>query len=383
MQRLGLSDGDLRIYNRNLTTTHERRIHVDVMDLDFNHLAHLTPKYVGGQVNIDTTGGPTVPTRILDMQFLDTDRAVHFEPKSPLDAPIHRSRVVRITDSRRVPALGDWVDCEVFTGVVWDFRRVGAMVSLVAHGMERQALGQVWKPMTFRKHTKKTTAIKELLAAAGENHLGGIPDLDRRMPERMTVTRMDSEWPRAVRLGDSMDRQLFYPGTGRPVLRLLGEKPVFTFGDRHLLSDVEIDRPTEGVFNTFVVVGAKAKGAKKRPMASAQLPEPHDLSPESLARNQQPHHLVKREEIRQVKDDAEAKARAKRLVDRAKHSLVGIQFDTIPVPHLDELDMVAVRSTEGTLKVRMERWSLPLDCEGAPPMTVGDVRRTTTRKGGN
>ena len=386
MQRLGLSDHDLRLYNQNLTMTHERRIHVDVMDLDFNHIAHLTPDVVDGQVIVDAKAGPDAPTRILDMQFVDPGRAVHFEPDSPLDAPLHRSRVVRVTDSRRVPALDDWVDCEVFTGVVFDFDRQGALCSLVAHGMERQAMGAKWTPVTYQKHTRKTDALKDLLAEAGEPRLGGIPDLKARMPERMTVTRMDPILPRARRLADSMDRQLFWPGTGIPVLRRIPSRPVFTFGDRHLLSEVKIDRDIEGVHNTFVAVGAKAKGAKKRPYAVESLPPSNPLSPlpeRGVGRNGKKLRLVKREENRQIKTRDEAKARAKRMRDEGSGALVTYSFDAIPVPHLDENDLVRVVTDEGTFRVRMEKWTLPLGFEGGPPMTVGDIRRTTaTRHGG-
>ncbi len=377
MQRLGLDDDELRLYHRTLATTHERKIHVEVTDLDGTTLTYLTPDILDGQVIVDTTTGPETPTRILDMTFLDPSRAVHFEPESPGDAPLHRSRLIKITDARRVPALEDWIECEVFTGVVWDFDRQGAVVTLVAHGLERQALGNKWKPVTYHKHTKKTDALKDLLRAAGESHLGGIPDLGARMPERMTVARMDPIWPRAVRLSKSMDRQLFYPGTGRPVLRRVPSRPVFTFNDRHLLTDVLIDRDPEGVFNTFVAVGTKAKGAKGRPTAVETLPAAHPLSPQSLARNDEPLRLVQREENRQIKNKAEAEARAKRMRDVGSQTLVSYQFDCLPVPHLDENDLVRVVTDQGTFRVRMEKWTLPLGWEGAPAMTVGYTRRTT------
>lgn len=378
----GLTDAELRIFHRTLTRTHERRIHVEVLDLDGNSLAYLTPEAVDGQVLVDASSAPEAPTRILDLTFVDRSRSVQFEPEAPGDAPLHRKRMVKVTDSRRVPELEDWVDTEVFTGVVWDFDRQGALITLVAHGMERQGLGQKWRPVTYRKHTKKTEALKDLLRAVGETSLGGIPDLDPRMPERMTVARMDSVWPRATRLAQSMDRQLFYPGTGQPVLRRIPSRPVFTFTDKHLLSDVLIDRDPEGVFNTFVSVGAKAKGAKARPTAVATLPAGHPLSPESLARNGEPLWLVKREENRQVRNTAEARARANRMRDDGSRVLVTYSFDALPVPHLDENDLVRVVTNDGTFIVRMEKWTLPLGCDGAPPMTVGDVRRTTrARKG--
>ena len=381
MRRLGLSDAELRAYHRGLYSTHERRIHVAVYDLDGNLLTHLTPDVLDGQVIVDTTGGPDTPTRILDLRFLDPTRSVHFEPASPGDAPLHRSRVVEVTDSRRMPELEDWVDCEVFTGIVWDFDREGAEISLVAHGMERQALGQAWTPVTYRKHRKKTEVLKDILGNAGETALGGIPDLSARLPERVTITRMDSLWPRARRLASSMDRQLFYPGLGRPIMRKVPSRPVFTFrDDRHLLSPVKIDRNPDGIHNTFVSVGAKAKGAKKRPRAVETLPPAHPLSPQSLARNGVPLRLVQREENRQVKNKAEAKARAERMREEGSRVLVTYSFDCIPVPHLDELDMVKVVTEDGTFRVRMEQWTLPLGCDGAPVMTVGDVRRTTAAR---
>lgn len=381
MQRLGLSDADLRAYHRGLTITHERRIHVEVLNLDGDVLSHLTPDAVDGQVMVDTTAGTDTPTRILDFSFLDPSRSIQFEPDSPGDAPLHRKRMIRITDSRRIPELGDWVDCVVFTGPIWDFDREGAVVKIVAHGLERQAMGQKWKPVTYPKRTKKTDAIKDLLADAGENRLGGIPDLDARMPERMTITRMDTIWPRALRLAKSMDRQLFYPGNGRPILRRIPSRPVFTFDHRHLLGDVLVDRDPEGVFNTFVAVGSKPKGSKVRPQDTDSLPPGHPLSMQSLARNNVPLRLVKREENRQIKSKAEAKARTARMRADAEKVLVNYSFDSIPIPHLDEEDLVEVRCDEGTLLVRMKTWSLPLGFDGAPPMSVGTVKRTTGGRG--
>lgn len=382
----GLTHRELRTFHHALTRTHERKIHVEVLTLDGDLVAHLTPEIVDGEITVDTTGGHDKPTRILDMTFIDRTRSVQFEPNSPGDAPIHRKRMIRIIDARRVPELEDWIETVVFTGVAWDFDREGALCTLVGHGMERQALGQKWKPVTYQKHTKKTDALKDLLAAAGEPFLGGIPDLGARMPERMTITRMDTIWPRAYRLGASMDRQLFYPGHGRPVLRRIPSRPVFTFTAAHLLSDVLIDRDPDGVFNTFVAVGAKAKGAKKRPYAVETLPAKHPLSPDpetGLGRNGEPLRLVKREENRQVKNNAEAKARAKRMREEGSRVQVTYSFDCLPIPHLDENDLVKVVTDEGTLRLRMEKWTLPLGYDGAPPMTVGDVRRTTAARLGH
>ena len=369
----GLAHTEYRTWLRALTTTHERRIIVEVLNLDGDLLSHLTADVLDGQVIVDVTASPT---RILTLTFLDPSRSVHFEPDSPGDAPLHRKRMVRVIYSVRVPDLERWVDCEVFTGPIWDFDRDGAVVSLVAHGKERQAMGEKWKPVTYSKKERKTAVIKDLMAQTGETALA-VPDLKVTMPERMTVTRMDPIWPRVKKLARSIDRHVFYDGRGVMILRRLPSRPVFTFDARHLLSDVQINRDPEGVFNTFEAIGAKPKGSKRRVRAVEKLPDKHPLSSLSLGRNGERNYLVQREENRQLKTLADARARAVRMRDDASKVIVEYQFDSLPVPHLDENDLVRVRCDEGLLQLRMMRWSLPLGWEGSPPMAVGNIERTT------
>lgn len=376
MRRLGLNHADYRTYLRTLRTTHERRIIVEVLNLDGDTLSYLTPEVLDGEVTVDVT---REPTRILTLTFLDASRSIHFEPDSPGDAPLHRKRMIRVTYSVRVPALGEWVDCEVFTGIIWDFDRVGAVVSITADGKERQALGNKWKPVTYSKKQKKTFAIKDLMAETGETALA-VPNMAATMPERLTITRMDAIWPRVKKLAASMDRQLFYDGRGVLVMRRLPSRPSFTFDERHLLSEVSIDRDPEGVFNIFEAIGAKPKGSKTRVRAVEKLAFHHPLASNSehgIGRNGKDHYLVKREENRQIKTLAEARARAERMRDDASRVIVNYSFDSLPIPHLDENDLVRVVCGEGTLLVRMQRWTLPLGWEGAPAMSVGDVKRTT------
>lgn len=380
MDRMGLTHSELRAYHRTLVTPgHLRRILVEVLNMDGELLSRLTPDVVDGQLTVDVK---RTPTRIATLSFLDESRSVHFEPDSPGDAPLHRKRQVRIIDARYVEALGEWVECEVITGPIWDFDRTGALVTLTIDGGERKAMGAKWKPQTFGKKQPKTDVIHSLLSDAGEARLGGIPNLGATMPERLTVLRMDPIWPRCRKLAESMDRQLFYNGSGAPVLRRLPARPLFTFDERHLLGDVTIDRNPEGVFNTFVVVGAKPKGSKRRVRAVESLPNAHPLSSAALGANGERHYLVKQEENRQIKTRAEARARAERLRDDASKVIVDYSFDTIPVPHLQENDLVKVVTDGGTLRLRMRAWTLPFGYEGAPAMSVGSVKRTTTSRRG-
>ena len=90
--------------------------------------------------------------------------------------------------------------------------------------------------------------------------------------------------------------------------------------------------------------------------------------------------------MKEIKSEAEAKARAVRMAEAGSRVLVNYSFDSVPIRHLDENDLVRVVTDQGPFELRMEKWTLPLGYEGAPAMTVGDVRRTTLtrhgRKGG-
>ncbi len=375
----GLNHTEYRAWLRTLVTPgHARRILVEVLDLDGDLLSHLDAEVLDGQVTVDVS---REPTRILEMTFLDASRSIQFEPDSPGDAPLHRKRMIRVIDARYVAELDLWVECEVFTGPIWKFDREGAVVSITGHGKELQAMGNKWKPVTYGKKVKKTYVIKDLMAETGETALA-VPDLPATMPERLTVTRMDTIWPRAKKVAASMDRQLFYDGRGVLVMRRLPSRPVFTFDERHLLTEVSIERDPEGVFNVFETIGAKPKGSKRRVRAIEKLPAGHPLSTRSLGRNGQPHYLVKREENRQIKTLAEARARAERMRDDASKVIVNYTYDCVPIPHLDENDLVRVITDEGTLHLRMTRWSFPLGWDGAPPMSVGVIKRTTRRHTG-
>lgn len=371
MLRLGLTAAELRIYNRTLVDTHERRIEVQVLDLEGKVLRSLTPKVLDGQVVIDVTQSPT---RVLTLTFLDPSRSLAFEPDSPGDAPLHRKRMVRVIDSRRIPDLNQWVDCPVFTGPMWDFERNGAEVTIVAHGKERQAMGQKWITKNFAKKSRKTTMIRTTLSLTGERWLS-IPDLRYTFPKRLTVWRMDQPWVKAMRVAKSMNRHLFYDGRGWARLRPYPTRPIYTFY-RALLAEPKVRRDVEGLRNVAWVVGGKPKGQKKRVQAIASLPARHPNSPTSLGRNGAPLRLVEKVSNPHVKSRAEAQRRAIRIRDDRARLITEFAFDSMPIPHLEEQDMVAVRSDDGVVLVRMRQWTIPLGPD-ASPMTVGTLRRTT------
>lgn len=374
MLRLGLTRAELQVFHAGLCRTHERSIELQVLNLDGRVLRSLTPMHLDGQVTIDATTDDQTPSRILNLTFLDPGRSLGFEPDSPAAAPLHRSRMIRVIDSRRVPGLDFWVDCPVFVGPIWDFDRNGPEVRVVAHGKERQAMGSRWKGRTFAKKSRKTTMIRTLLEDAGETRMV-IPDLRATLPNRLTIGRLGSSWAYVCRVARSMDRHPFYDGAGTFRLRAYGMRPVLVFHEA-LLGEPEIRRSVEGVVNTVWVVGGKPKGQKKRVQAVSTLPARHPLSPESLGRDGAPLRLAERHDNPHIKTIAEAKRKARRIRDDRATTTTEFAFDVLPFPHLDELDMVAVDSDDGRLLVRMRQWSIPLG-PAASPMTVGSLRRTT------
>lgn len=370
MDRLGLHPNDLRTYQQTLAYTHERRIRVHILDLNMNLMSSLTPVVLDGQVTVDTTADVS---RVLTLTFLDPTRSMAFEPDSAGPA-LWRNRIIRVIYSVRVPDLNQWVDCPVFTGPVWDFAREGAVVDVTAHGMERLALGQAWTPKTYHRKSLRTDAIKDIMGRVGDP-CRSIPDLPYKLPKDLTVGRLDQPWHRARKIAESMDRHLFYDGSGVLHLRPFADHPVFTF-DKELLTEPKFTRSKDPIVNTVEVLGAKPKGQKRRIRAVA-IANGY-LNPSKLARGSGTLHLVDQIQNDHIRSKAEAEKVAHRRLRHHIQQRVSISFDSLPIPHLEERDRVSVGSTGvGLVNLRMNQWTIPLGDGDAQPMTVGSTRRTT------
>jgi hypothetical protein len=374
-----------------------------VLDLaDNSHIRTLTPNVIDGQVAYDVTADVT---RMLDIHFVDTRGRLGFEPDDPSDAPLHRSRLVRVKDCRYVEALGDWVEAPVFTGPIIDFQRDGGDVNLTCHGMEEQAFGAAWGTVHCPKKSKITDGIRKLLAAAGDVN-AVVPDLSRTFPKDVVIHPLDPIWPHVRHMAASLDHYVFYDGAGRFQMRPHGQRAVYRFHDV-LTSPVTVKRQVDGFINTVVVLGPKPHGPKKhRVQGIATLKG--SLSPEALSRHGVPFHAVDHEdkdfqvtvrrkdkkgkthkvthEMPHLKAHKEAQKIADRILLEHATTQTDLSFDAMPLPMLEEYDMVAVTDDAfGSAKMRMRTWSLPIE-GGDPggsdgsPMSVGSIRRTTRAK---
>lgn len=369
----GLTHEDMPAYHRGMAKDHWRRIEVEVTTLNGDSVAHYVAQVQGGQVVVDSEAADDVTSRICDMTFINPSRAL-FEPESATDMPFHRRYAMHVTDCRLITELGRWVECPVFSGPMWDFDRTGAEIRLVGHGWERQAFCVKWNPETYRKGTKKTDVIKDLLAEAGFTNLGGIPDLPATLPERLTVTKKDLLWPAAVKVAESMDRHLFFNAAGKPRLRRAPDAPAFIFDDRHLMAEPVIDRDAKGTPNVFEVLGAKPKGPQRRVRAVRELDPSNPNSKESLALHDAAYRVLVTKENRALKTYAEADAVARRMRDHAERGMTDTQVDVLPFPHFEERDLAAMRDHVGAEHIRLNRFTVPLSQE-ATPLSINSIRR--------
>jgi len=372
VQRMGLSPADLRTYLHGLTLTHRRRIEVEVMTLDRRHVGSLTGRVLGGQAMGDADGA-TAP-RTASLQVVDPAGVFGPDPRSSGTA-LHRSRLVQVTDSRYIPALGRWVECPVFTGPVWDYQRTGAQVQLELHGIESQAMGAIWHHMSWPAKTRKVRILRELAAACGLTRVR-IPDLPATTPKRISVGREATYWQVMQRIAKSMDRDLFCDGAGVLILRRRPKRPCVTFDGRWLLAE-PAQHPVggDGLRNAVVVRGAKPSGKhKKRPHAVAVLPERHPNSPKSLAMDGRWLWLPEVIERGHAKTQKEVEAIARDRRDDLARTVTDYDVEVLPIPCLDEGDLVAVR-WEGRRLLRVRQWGVPFTA-AADASTVGAIKRT-------
>lgn len=397
MKYAHLTRAEKRLYNQTIARTHRRRVELHILTLDRRIVRSLTPKITAGTVTLDVH---QVPMMVATLTFLDPTRSLVFEPDSAGDAPLHRKFMVHINDSRYIPTLG-WVDCDVFTGPIWDFERKGAEVSLTAHSVDRLASGTIRRAKMWRRKTKKTDIIRGLLQEAGATRLR-IPDLRFTTPVHVHVrhvhpkkhtkkahtvrritgfhtTTQDTYWDKASGLGDSMNRLLFPTADGAFELRSHPERPAYHFNGA-LLAEPDLSRPGSEGPNTFLVIGAKPKGSKRQVSSGlVGFPNSHPLSANELAWNGKPYQILDKIHNPHAKTKAECRKIAIRHRDRAARMLVEISFDALPVPWLRPWDLVTAETSQGRLGVHIRQMTYPLSADSSP-MTVGAVKRPVPQR---
>lgn len=351
---------------------------VDVLDLEGNQIDTLDDVTVNGQVLVDRRARVS---RALMLDVLDPRGVIDFGGDSPDPGTLYFDKMLSVSIRTWVAAIDMHVVCPVFTGPVSAYRRDGASVRVEGHGKEELALGSQWDPMVIKAGTPKTDAIKLILDRTGETRYA-LPDLAVSMPHTMNLGRTVRPWRAAQRIAESMGRQLYYRADGYVALRRPPAQPVYTFsataGDPDVdPATVQMTETMAGFANVISVVGGKPRGPKTRVRAVVEAPPHHAMSPANLGRGSAQRRYVHRYENRFIRSHSEAHRVGLQILEDRLRSVTQPRFDSLPIYHAEEGDLVQIDTDDAMVAFRLDRFSLPIGTRGDFTMPVGYTRPTT------
>lgn len=386
MQLVGADASVHRDFTAQLLTSHRMRARVRLLNLDGDELADLTPRLVDGQVNIDHTAETS---RSATLTLDDPDHSLHLDSDAPAEGGIFLDRMVGIAYGVYVETLGRWVEVGIFRGPVTGMSRDGDSIALSCLGKEHLAKGMAWRPMTLRKGMDTVAAIKAILRErAGEQDFD-FPAKGGRLDDPVSLGRMTQPWSVAQQLAKSIDRHLYYDGSGTCRLRKIPKDSVWTFTDGDggtVLTPPQVSYDLSTASNLVWVKGKKPEG-KPRIAATAVAPRSNPLSPHRLGRTIRsggknvtiPRYLVTEVSNEKIRSRKDARQVASRELATLLREGLDVSFDALPVPHLDPLDPVKLKTGDVSLSFSLLKASLPLVHSGV--MAVGTNKRVTPALG--
>jgi hypothetical protein len=132
--------------------------------------------------------------------------------------------------------------------------------------------------------------------------------------------------------------------------------------------------------NVVEVIGGKPKGKGKKVKkvhVKVVAPRSHPMSPWNLGRNGTPRYVPQTIEDDSIKSKKDARALAKRTLDRALDQSVSVTFDSLPIPYLEEFDLLKFQTRTSAGKFRLKQMSIPLTVDGTS--SIGYLRNVTPR----
>lgn len=360
------ASGRASAYERSLVgiaTT--KRIRVAVVDRAGEAVANLTGAFMDGQVTLDARGDVS---RSGSFTVLDAGRRFGFDADTYSGSDLDLTRMIRawwVTDS---DILEDSVTCPIFTGPITRLARSGPVVTIEAQSKEVYGLARGGRTLTIKKGARKTDAIRTILRERmGETRMA-IPDLPAKLSANVVIRPRDQAWKVAQKIAQSMGKQLLYTADGVARLRELPDKPAWAFTAEGALASLITEPETEAdlteVVNQVKVTGRTPKG-KKQPVSGVATAEPsHPLSPWKLGPPGGPMFMLKEVSNDHCRTDAECLKLAKQHLERGLKLGRDVAFDAVPIPFLEPLDKVIVRTPFESLDCRVETLTLPLGLTG-------------------
>jgi hypothetical protein len=372
------STGDRRKLEALLVTHHRLDVIIQLLTTSHEYLGELSDRLLSGQVTIDTTAEIT---RAATLELLDPTHQLKLDSRSPEDGSLYMTRMLKITYVVSTIDRSEAYYVPIFTGPISNVTRSGPIVSVDCLGKESLAMAAIFNGRTYKKGRKRVEILRSVLVDSGE--AAGkisIPDhLTSVIKSNMSANRKFTFWKLSKKLAGSLNMQLFYDGRGVARLRKVPGKSCFTFAPKGaLLSLPNVGYNSDDLYNAVEVIGGKPKKAKNKIHYKMAAPKKHPLSPQSLGRNGKPRYLPLLIEDDSIKSAKAARAIARKQLKMSLNQSLDVTFDSLPIAHLEELDLCRFTTEETAGSFRLSKMTIPLVASGSS--SVGYLRRVTPRR---
>jgi hypothetical protein len=335
---------------------------------------------MAGQVNIDVTADTT---RSASMDLRDPTHELKLDALAPTDGSLYFTKMVRIIFVVSPPDYSVHYSIPIFTGPLTGATRNGPIVSIDAQGKEVLSFQNIWNGKTYKKGMKKVEVIQKIMQAAGEvTRKMQFVSRSGRIGTHLSASRKFTFWGLCRKIANSMGLQLFYDGRGTLRLRRQPGKAIYQFSDDTVMVSLpQVTYAQNDEFcNVVEVIGGKPKGKGKKVKkvhVKVVAPRSHPMSPWNLGRNGTPRYVPQTIEDDSIKSKKDARALAKRTLDRALDQSVSVTFDSLPIPYLEEFDLLKFQTRTSAGKFRLKQMSIPLTVDGTS--SIGYLRNVTPR----
>ncbi len=368
---LGLGPVALAAYEAQIATHHRMRVRIELRDLDHDFVASLTGSRLDGsvQVQADSEGA----TRSCSLSLFDPTDQLGLGTGGSGVTP---NRMLQIWRGAFVEDLNKWVDVPVFCGPISKPSRDGDTLSLEAQDKASMADSYA-QPMTVKKGTNMMTAVRQVMTrACGETRFR-LSSTSRKLSKDLNVSRDQNPWQLVRRICRALGWVCFYDGGGYLVCRPKSSTTAFTFRagvGGTLTSGVQTGYWDNEIRNQAIVLGATVSKTVIKAVATIGAGNP--FSPESLKRGGVRRFIPEIVEDSSISTFSEAMEVAQRTVLQLAAQQTTADFESLPVPHLQEHDIFAVVDplTGQSTKARLAETTIPLTVDGM--QSVGRTSRS-------
>lgn len=370
---LGLPKAKKNALIATLAKDHLIDVSVRILTTEHKHLGSIT-EILGGQVNIDMAADVT---RQLQLSFVDREGVIRVDTS---DGRPELRRMIQVHYKVRV---GDeWVSIPIFTGPITSVKReADNMVNLEALGKEHLLMGPIWKSLSYPKSSNRMAVVRAVLTEAGERSMALPKGWKQRTKYAFSVKKQDSAWPRIKVVTKGSRAQIFYDGRGVARVRKHPVRSCFTFRDGDggmILTPPLVAESSQDIVNTVYVVGAVPVGKKSPLVAEVTLPASHPYSPEELGRYGKKRHIVEEIDDDTLRTQADVDRAARRRLQEVQIDEQVVTFDCLPMPLLEEGDLVTIDSKDVKGTVRVASMVIPLTHDGVA--SIGYIAPASKRK---